>query len=423
MSEASIGIMEGAFFVPKSEILNWINTLLQLNLTKIEQLGTGSVYCQIIDVLYPGTVKMNRINWKARNEWEFIVNLKYLQQAFQKNNIKKYIEIEKLSKAKYQDNLEFAQWMKRYFDINNGQNNVKDYDPVAKRGVQNSETDFSFLDMRDNSRMAAMRGGGAKNDNSADQKYLRKKMVTRSKSPILKSLEKNQYILGTKSKELKLENMQKKQLIDERDILIIKFQEIQAVLGKSNLGEAQKIQEITKISNYVMSLNLEKSKEQIENDENNFSSVRKRNSIDKFQHNNTIKEEDSPPRSERQNTDAQFSQKEKVIKNNSQISNSSNLNNNPSGLINNNYTVANNTNKKSVINNQPLTGNNNQNIPNNSGSNQNSNSNIEDVKQEKASHPNNRGSVQKTQIEKDLHKKQTLARVNKHSEQLKQKAN
>lgn len=66
-----------------------------------------------------------------------------------------------------------------------------------------------------------MRNG--KNDDSADQKYLRKKMVTRSKSPIIKTLERNQYILGSKSKELKIENMHKKQMIDERDILLIKF--------------------------------------------------------------------------------------------------------------------------------------------------------------------------------------------------------
>ena len=36
---------------------------------------------------------MNRVNWKAKNEWEFIVNFKILQQAFEKCNIKKHIEV------------------------------------------------------------------------------------------------------------------------------------------------------------------------------------------------------------------------------------------------------------------------------------------------------------------------------------------
>jgi len=47
-------------------------------LTRIEQLGTGAVYCQLFDVIFPGKIKMNRVNWKAKNEWEFIVNFKIL---------------------------------------------------------------------------------------------------------------------------------------------------------------------------------------------------------------------------------------------------------------------------------------------------------------------------------------------------------
>ena len=36
----------------RTDILTWINNLLQLNVTKIEHLGTGAVYCQIIDSIY-----------------------------------------------------------------------------------------------------------------------------------------------------------------------------------------------------------------------------------------------------------------------------------------------------------------------------------------------------------------------------------
>ena len=66
---------------------------IQLNLTKIEQLGSGAVYCQVIDVIHPGKVSMSKVNWKARNDYEFINNLKVLQNAFDKIGIKRHVEV------------------------------------------------------------------------------------------------------------------------------------------------------------------------------------------------------------------------------------------------------------------------------------------------------------------------------------------
>ena len=110
-------MMEGAYFVSKSVILDWMNTDFQLQLTKIEQCATGAVYCHIIDKLYPGTFLFKKVNWKAKSDYEYVENYKILQTAFKKNGIKKIIDVEKLTKAKYQDNLEMCQWMKRYYDL------------------------------------------------------------------------------------------------------------------------------------------------------------------------------------------------------------------------------------------------------------------------------------------------------------------
>jgi RP/EB family microtubule-associated protein len=79
------------------------------------------VYCQIVDVIHPGKVALAKVNWKAKNDYEFIGNLKVLQSAFEKIGIKKHVEVEKLAKAKYQDNLEFIQWLKRYYSLNCGE--------------------------------------------------------------------------------------------------------------------------------------------------------------------------------------------------------------------------------------------------------------------------------------------------------------
>ena len=36
----------------RSELLAWLNELLQINYTKVEQCGTGAAYCQILDSVY-----------------------------------------------------------------------------------------------------------------------------------------------------------------------------------------------------------------------------------------------------------------------------------------------------------------------------------------------------------------------------------
>jgi len=133
MSGDTIGMMEGAFFVGRGELLQWANELLDLNLQKVEQCATGAVYCQITDAIYPGTFAVSKINWNAKHEYEFVNNFKILQKAFDKNGITRHIEVQKLVKAKYQDNLEFMQWMKRYFDINY---NGEPYDARARRKNQ-----------------------------------------------------------------------------------------------------------------------------------------------------------------------------------------------------------------------------------------------------------------------------------------------
>jgi len=49
---------------------------------------------------------------------------------FTAQGIQKYVDVAKLVKAKYQDNLEFFQWFKSWFD---SKYNPSDYDPKSKR--------------------------------------------------------------------------------------------------------------------------------------------------------------------------------------------------------------------------------------------------------------------------------------------------
>mmetsp|Transcript_36232 Transcript_36232/g.87734 ORF Transcript_36232/g.87734 Transcript_36232/m.87734 type:complete len:333 (+) Transcript_36232:131-1129(+) len=130
-ADHAVGLMDQAYFVGRAELLDFFNNLLGLNLQKIEQTATGAVACQLTEYIFPGSIAMSRVNWDARSDYEFIANYKLLQNAFTKNNIQRHVDVNKLIRAKYQDNLEFCQWMKAFFDQTGAHR--EDYDGKAVR--------------------------------------------------------------------------------------------------------------------------------------------------------------------------------------------------------------------------------------------------------------------------------------------------
>ncbi|KAM9682276.1 microtubule-associated protein RP/EB family member 1 isoform 2-T3 [Dama dama] len=150
----------------RHDMLAWINESLQLNLTKIEQLCSGAAYCQFMDMLFPGSIALKKVKFQAKLEHEYIQNFKILQAGFKRMGVDKFtgsnvslccpipgflvviflhrevggslenqsiIPVDKLVKGKFQDNFEFVQWFKKFFDANY---DGKEYDPVAARQGQ-----------------------------------------------------------------------------------------------------------------------------------------------------------------------------------------------------------------------------------------------------------------------------------------------
>ncbi|XP_053684555.1 microtubule-associated protein RP/EB family member 1 isoform X3 [Sabethes cyaneus] len=114
----------------RHDMLSWVNDCLRSQFTKIEELCTGAAYCQYMDMLFPGSVPMKRVKFRTNLEHEYIQNFKILQAAFKKMNVDKIIPIDRLIKGRFQDNFEFLQWFKKFFDANY---DGRDYDASLAR--------------------------------------------------------------------------------------------------------------------------------------------------------------------------------------------------------------------------------------------------------------------------------------------------
>lgn len=128
----SVGVVSAPYFVSRVEILKWINDLAHLNYTEIEQTASGVFVCHVFDALYPGQIRFEKVKFNARQQYEFIHNYKILQACFNRVGMKRQIDVEKLVQGKYQDNFEFMQWVKAYYDSHACERALQ-YDGRARR--------------------------------------------------------------------------------------------------------------------------------------------------------------------------------------------------------------------------------------------------------------------------------------------------
>ncbi|GBE63064.1 calponin homology domain-containing protein [Babesia ovata] len=102
--------------VGRSELIAWVNDTLGISIERIEQCCNGAIYIQLLDVVHPGRVALARVKFGAALEYEYLANYKVLQSAFTRLGISKHVDVQKLTKGRYQDNLEFLQWMRGYVE-------------------------------------------------------------------------------------------------------------------------------------------------------------------------------------------------------------------------------------------------------------------------------------------------------------------
>ncbi|XP_072992759.1 microtubule-associated protein RP/EB family member 1B-like isoform X1 [Typha latifolia] len=243
MAAANIGMMDGAYFVGRNEILSWINARLQLSLTKVEEAASGAVQCQMMDMVHPGVVPMHKVNFDAKTEYDMIQNYKILQEVFNKLRIEKHIDVNKLVRGRPLDNLEFLQWLKRYCDsVNRGIMN-ENYNPTERRYKGGKDrthrgSNKSSKSLQANSISSRVSTDGA-SLTSSGPKQGKVYAMSDGENSAEQILELSEKIADLK---LSLDNMEK-----ERDFYFSKLRDIEILCERSELGHLPMTKAIQKI--------------------------------------------------------------------------------------------------------------------------------------------------------------------------------
>ena len=92
------------------ELLSWLNNFLEADYSKIEHLGDGIAYCQIVDSAYPGKFPLEKLNFNTTYVEQRVKNLRLLQSVLADCGVKKEVPAKELAACKFQSNLAFLQW-------------------------------------------------------------------------------------------------------------------------------------------------------------------------------------------------------------------------------------------------------------------------------------------------------------------------
>jgi RP/EB family microtubule-associated protein len=127
-------LMHDAELTSRRQLVEWLNHLLDLQMTKVEQCGTGAALCQVFDSIgLEIPVPMNKVKFNANTEYAYRANFTILQECFLKNRIDRPVNVESLIKCKPQDNLEFLQWAYKYWYENTPSHDTSDYNGLDRR--------------------------------------------------------------------------------------------------------------------------------------------------------------------------------------------------------------------------------------------------------------------------------------------------
>ncbi|XP_043103315.1 DNA (cytosine-5-)-methyltransferase 3 beta, duplicate a [Puntigrus tetrazona] len=116
------------------DVLSWINETLETNFTQVEQCRSGACFCQLMDLLFPGSIDMSKVKFESQKRSDFKHNYNLLETAFRKSGIKQTVPVKQLLTGKFRPNFTFLKWFRKFFFANERQG--REYNPVEARNGQ-----------------------------------------------------------------------------------------------------------------------------------------------------------------------------------------------------------------------------------------------------------------------------------------------
>ncbi|CAI5731056.1 unnamed protein product [Hyaloperonospora brassicae] len=118
-------------------LLLWLNALCETELTRVEQLSSGAIACQVVDAASsspssPHRVEMAQVHWTAAHPHEFLRNYALLQQSLAALGVGADVAVARLVRGTDEDHLELLQWLKTFYD-RHAPRGASRYDARAQR--------------------------------------------------------------------------------------------------------------------------------------------------------------------------------------------------------------------------------------------------------------------------------------------------
>jgi len=236
-----IGMMHPAYQTGRTVLVDWINDNFDVKYKKVEDCATGAIYCQMLDAIYPKNnhVKMNKVEWgKNTSDNKKLDNWKMVQKCLTKNGVSKPIDVGKLIKAKFQDNIEFLQWFAHFFNCKYGGTPYHaKLRRANKKTPKNCETVLQCLEFEATSKSTSKRV--VKVTESNKKKVMPKTQGNKKKKP----KEKNE----VKSSEEKQKLTQNLEAVEkERNFYFSKLREIEILCQETQEENVDKLKDSVK---------------------------------------------------------------------------------------------------------------------------------------------------------------------------------